>query len=66
MGYILQKLLDIFAKTMGDIWKKYGIYLAKTLGYIGLRLKVILWHTFGKNYGIYWTKIMGYIMGYIG
>ena len=50
MGYIGQKLWDIF-----------GIYMANTIGYIGLRLLVILWDIFGNNYGIYWAKIMGYI-----
>ena len=56
MGYIWQNLRDLFSQ-------KYGIYLAKTLGYI--------W----QNYGIYWSMgyikiklrdILGKIMGYIG
>ena len=38
----------------------------KTMGFIGLSLKVVLLDIFGKNYGIYWANIMGYIMGYIG
>ena len=41
IGYIWQKLWVIFVKTMGyfeKLWfilgKNYGIYLAKTIGYI--------------------------------
>ena len=37
------------------------------MGYIGQRLKVILWDILGKNYGIHGLKIVGYIwktMGY--
>ena len=46
--------------------KKYGIRIfGKTMGYIGLRLYVILWDIFAKTM-IYWAKHLGYIMGYIG
>ena len=45
MGYIWQKLWDIFAKlwdifakSMGYIRKNYRVYSAKTMGYIGLKL----------------------------
>ena len=49
--------------------KKYGIRIfGKTMGYIGLRLYVILWvifaktmilgKTFGIYYGIYWLKLL--------
>ena len=50
MGYILQKQWEIYAKHYGYIMgyirqklrhtfdKNYGIYSAKTKGYIGLRL----------------------------
>ena len=46
MGYIKQKQGNILGKIKGYNWqilwdifgKNYGIYLAKTLGYIGLRL----------------------------
>ena len=45
---------------------KYGIRIfGKTMGYIGLRLYVILWDIFAKTM-IYWAKHLGYIMGYIG
>ena len=68
----MQKLWDILGK---DYLIYFGIYWAKTIGYI---LGYI-----GKNYGIYWAKTMrpigylgdkpwdiytknyGYIMGYI-
>ena len=60
----MAKLWDIFAKTMGYIRKHNGIYWAKTMGFIGLRLKVKLWDVFGKsmviiskNYGIYSEKV---------
>ena len=39
---------------MSYIWEKYGIYLAKTFHFIGLRLEVIL------------RVILDKIMGYIG
>ena len=41
---------------MGNIRKNYGIYRAKTMGYIGLRLEVIIWNIFGKIYGIFFEK----------
>ena len=83
IGYILQKprnvlwdiLQDIFVKTMGYICKAmgfiqkdYGIYLAKTIGYIMGYIWQILWDIFikicdklGKSYGIYSAITMGYI-----
>ena len=53
---------------------------AKTMGYIGLKLKIILWDILGKNFelyleeiwdifgedfSLYWAKTIGYFMGYI-
>ena len=56
---------DIFDKTYGINLEKYGIYLPKSMGYIRIRLQIILWDICGKNYVIYCKKIMGYTMGYI-
>ena len=56
MGYICQKLWDLFDKKRG----------AWDMGYTGPL--DILSKTMGRlrqNYGIYWKKIMGYTMGYI-
>ena len=54
---------------MEYIRKNYGIYVAKPMGYMGLRLKFILWDIIGKNYGIYlpnFWNIFGNTMAYIG
>ena len=55
-------------KTEGNIRQNYGIYWANTMGYIGLKLKVVLWYIFEKptgyiwkKIGIYWAKTKGYI-----
>ena len=73
MGYIGQKLWDIFSKTMGYIRKtidilskNYGIYWGKIVSYAMGYIWHKQWDIFGKRYGINWTNIMGYIMGYIG
>ena len=47
MGYIGKQLWDILGKH-------YGIYQAKTVGYIWQKLR------------IYWIKTKGFVMGYMG
>ena len=54
MGYIGQKLWDIFGKT-------YGIYRVKTMGNNGLKVWDILRDIFVKSYDKYWVKTMGCI-----
>ena len=51
MVYIGQKLWDILAKTMGYIWKNYGIYSAKTIGCFMGYIGQMLWDIFGKTKG---------------
>ena len=54
---------------MGYTRKNYGIYWANTMGYIGLRLLVILLDKFGKTFGIYLEKYGKYLakpMGFMG
>ena len=65
IGYIKQKLRDVLGNFMGYTGKKlwdilwdifvqsFGIYLAKTKGYIGFN--------YGIYYGIYWLNSVGYI-----
>ena len=57
MGYIGQKLSDILGKNYGIY---YGIYWAKTMEYVRLKLWVYLgiywgklWDILGNNYWIY-------------
>ena len=50
---------------MGYIGQNYGIYWAKTIGYI-MGYIWQTWDIFGKNYEIYWAKTIGYLVGYIG
>ena len=60
MGYIKQKLKDIFGKIVGYIWNKLWDIFATLWDIFGLKFKL--------NYGIYLVKIMGFFsknMGYI-
>ena len=69
MSYKRQTLWDILwdifhkkrrgyiCKTMGFFQKDYGKYWAKILGYIRLRLYVMLWAIFGKIIGYNWKNI---------
>ena len=51
MGYIVQKLWDILAKTMGYIRKNYGIYWSNTIyNFMGC-IRQKLWDIFGKTMG---------------
>ena len=70
MGYIGQKLWDIFskshkkylAKAMGYIRQNYGIYNATTMGYFGQKLYNILWDILVKTIG-YIAQKQGDILG---
>ena len=44
---------------MGCVRKKFGMHLAKTMGYIGNKLSDRVRDLFGKDYGIYREKTMG-------
>ena len=67
MGYIsknyaiyVQKLKDIFGKTIGCIWyKNYGIYWPKTIGYIMGCIWQNPWDIIRENWDIF-VKTMRY------
>ena len=65
MGYIRQKLWDIFGKLWDIYGKYYRIYWLKIIGYFMGYIRQKLWDILGQNYGIYfgiyWFKIVGYI-----
>ena len=44
MGYIWQTLWDIFIRLCDKLGKSYGIYSAKSMGYLGEKLWEILWY----------------------
>ena len=58
-------LWDIFAKSMANILKDYGIFWAKTMVYIGLDYRLFYGIYLAKIYDIL-AKTIGYIMEYIG
>ena len=54
MGYICQKLWDIFVK-LWDLFRDYGIYISQKL-----------WDILGFDYRLYYWIYLANIMGYIG